>query len=267
MTYFGFLLAFLVTPIALLLAAHAWSRGRQQQSPFELGPRAVWTAIGIHVALAVLYTTPWDNYLVATRVWYYHPQRVTGILLGYVPIEEYAFFVLEAVLTGLWWWWLARRIARPQPVQAIPALRVGSVLLLGALWIASVVMLARHWIPGTYLCLILAWALPPVAIQLAVGADILWHFRRLLAAALLPLAAYLALADSLAIHLGIWTIDPPQITGLRIGPLPLEEGLFFVMTLTLLSFGMTLALAHETRSRLGLIRRRLTGAQQSDAAR
>ena len=102
MTYFGFLLVFLVTPIALLMAAHALRRGKGRQSAFELGARAVWTAIGIHVALAVLYTTPWDNYLVATRVWFYHPQRVTGLLLGYVPVEEYAFFVLEAVLAGLW---------------------------------------------------------------------------------------------------------------------------------------------------------------------
>src|SRR6185503_20826468 len=71
--------------------------------------RAIWTGIAIHVLLAVVYTTPWDNYLVATGVWYYNPRLVTGFVIGYVPIEEYTFFVLETILSGLCWWFLAGR--------------------------------------------------------------------------------------------------------------------------------------------------------------
>ena len=88
MTYFGFLLIFLVIPIFALLAAAL----RNQPS------RLFWWSIVAQMALALLYTTPWDNYLVATGVWSYSQKQVTGIVLGYVPLEEYAFFVLETLL-------------------------------------------------------------------------------------------------------------------------------------------------------------------------
>jgi len=62
------------------------------------------------IAAALIYTTPWDNYLVATRVWYYDPQLVLNIILGYVPLEEYAFFILQTLLAGLFVLWLWRRL-------------------------------------------------------------------------------------------------------------------------------------------------------------
>ena len=75
----------------------------------------------MHVLLAVVYTTPWDNYLVATGVWYYDPQLVSGIVLGWVPIEEYTFFVLQTILTSLVLLFVARRWhgprGRPAPNQ------------------------------------------------------------------------------------------------------------------------------------------------------
>ena len=51
--------------------------------------------------VAVLYTTPWDNYLVATGVWWYDPHLVAGLVLGWVPIEEYTFFILQTLAMGL----------------------------------------------------------------------------------------------------------------------------------------------------------------------
>ena len=107
MTYFGFLLRFLIPPILLLLLIY-W-RAKDRSVPGFDGAR-FWRGILIHIALAVTYTTPWDNYVVATGVWYYNPDLVTGIVIGYVPIEEYTFFVVETILSGLWWWFLARRI-------------------------------------------------------------------------------------------------------------------------------------------------------------
>jgi len=59
--------------------------------------------------IAVVYTTPWDNYLVATRVWYYDPRLVLNIPLGYVPLEEYLFFILQSFLTGLFALYLWQR--------------------------------------------------------------------------------------------------------------------------------------------------------------
>ncbi|HAV76445.1 MAG TPA: lycopene cyclase domain-containing protein, partial [Anaerolineae bacterium] len=123
MTYFGFLLRFLFFPILIFLALTLRdNRNRKQIQGFRNG-RAVWIAIGIHVFLAVAYTTPWDNYLVATGVWSYNPDLVTGIVLGYVPIEEYTFFVVETVLAGLWWWFLSRRLS-PPPTEFKPNKRI-----------------------------------------------------------------------------------------------------------------------------------------------
>jgi lycopene cyclase domain-containing protein len=91
MTYPLFLGLFLVLPIALLLLL------------LRDKIRAQWwrRAVGLTILIALIYTTPWDNYLVATRVWYYDPARVWGIVLGYVPLEEYLFFILQPVLGAL----------------------------------------------------------------------------------------------------------------------------------------------------------------------
>src|SRR5690349_7866596 len=136
MTYFGFLLRFLVIPILIFLAVTYWDNRRNQQIRDFRNGRAVWAGIAIHVLLAVIYTTPWDNYLVATGVWYYNPGLVTGIVLGYVPLEEYTFFVLETILAGLWWWFLARRLSPPaEKFQPSKSLRMVTAGVLTILWI------------------------------------------------------------------------------------------------------------------------------------
>jgi lycopene cyclase domain-containing protein len=95
------------------------------------------------------------------------------------------------------------------------------------------------------------WALPPVLVQLGLGADILWQERRLLIVVIVPATLYLSVADAVAIHLGVWTIDPQQSTGLLIGgALPLEEFIFFLLTTTLVAFGLALGLAPAPRTRL-----------------
>ncbi|HEX8991087.1 MAG TPA: lycopene cyclase domain-containing protein, partial [Anaerolineales bacterium] len=250
MTYFGFLLRFLVLPVAGLLAFGLWkARGKDGSTGNRRG-RALWLALAAQVLAAVLYTTPWDNYLVATHVWTYSPGQVSGILLGYVPIEEYTFFILEAILVAQVWQFLRRAQDGVDGFRPSGYLRLGSCGLTLAAWACTLIVLLKGWVHGTYLGLILLWALPPIAIQLAFGADILWRQRSLLAPLIATMSLYLSMADSLAIRSGIWAIEPRQSTGLLIGRLPVEEALFFVMTVMLLSFGMTLSLSSESRSRL-----------------
>lgn len=249
MTYFGFLLQFIGLPLVLLLILNWFDERRRKTAPDFWPARAVWLAIGLHVLLAVLYTTPWDNYLVATGVWYYDPQLISGVLLGWVPLEEYTFFILETILTGLWWWFLARRLPARGKFSPRLSLRTGSTTVLGVVWLAGLALFFSGWGPGVYLGLILAWALPPIMLQLAFGADILWHHRRLVLLAVLPLFLYLSAADSLAITSGTWTIDPDQSTGILIGKLPLEETVFFLVTVVLIGFGLTLSLARLSERR------------------
>lgn len=115
--------------------------------------------------------------------------------------------------------------------------------------VGGVCVLISGWNPGIYLSLILVWALPAIALQLAFGADILWHFRKLVALAILPIFLYISAADSLAISSGTWTIDPAQSTGIFIGRLPIEEAVFFLTTVMLIGFGLTLTLARASQVR------------------
>ena len=73
--------------------------------------------------------------------------------------------------------------------------------LLAVLWATSFAVLLSGWEPGTYLSITLTWALPAIAPQLAFGADILWHHRRLVAISFLPPTLYLWLVDGLAIQI------------------------------------------------------------------
>lgn len=251
MTYFGFLLRFLVFPLIILLGLVAYDRRRGRRLPATLQNVPGRAAVLLHVVIAVLYTTPWDNYLVATGVWWYDPELVTGIVLGWVPLEEYIFFVLQTVLTGTWLLLGARWLHAdtPEPTQS-NGLRRNSTAGVGLLWAGSVAILVAGWQPGTYLGLILVWALPPIMLQLAFGADILWQYRRLVLWSIVPTTLYLSAADVLTIAAGTWTIDPRQSTGVLLaGVLPLEEALFFLMTNTLIGFGITLLLARESRTR------------------
>lgn len=268
MTYFGFLLRFLVIPLLIFLFITYWDHRKNRQIPGFRNGRFVWTAIGIHIALAVLYTTPWDNYLVATGVWYYNPKLVMGLVIGYVPIEEYTFFVLETILAGLWWWFLARRIPPPSSGFATNRLLIYlSTSLLSLLWLLSAYLLFFGDASWTYLSIILFWACPALIMQAIFGADILWHYRKLVAGSILIPGIYLSLMDILALKETTWSISPGQTTGvLFFGILPLEEVLFFFVTNTLLTFGMTLLLAHVSQERLAGVREQVKVWRERRAA-
>ena len=252
MTYAGFLLLFVVIPIVLLAAVHLWDRRRGILLPKPFRTYPVWIPLVLHVFLALAYTTPWDNYLVATRVWWYNPELVTGLTIGWVPVEEYSFFILQSVLTGLLLVALMRRLpVNPRPAADCRSARWVSTGLLALLWLPSVVVLFSGWPPGTYLSIQLAWALLPLMTQTAFGGDILWRHRKAVGLTLGSVTLYLALADTLAIGEGIWAIDPAQSLPLLLGGvLPLEEFTFFLLTNTLLTFGITLLLARESHERL-----------------
>jgi lycopene cyclase domain-containing protein len=259
MTYFGFLLRFLVIPILIFLVIIYWDNRRNKPVNGFRNGRAVWVGIAIHVLLAVVYTTPWDNYLVATGVWYYNPDLVTGMVLGYVPIEEYTFFVLETILAGLWWWFLARRVSIPtttfRPNKPLAYL---FTCVLSSIWLISAYLFffgPAHW---TYLSIILFWALPPIIVQVLFGAVILWQYRKLVFWSLFVPGTYLSLIDILALKDGTWSISPSQTTGiLFFGILPLEEVVFFFITNVLLTFGLTLLLANISQERFAEIKNQI----------
>lgn len=251
MTYFGFLAIFLGIPLVIL----SWLLFRDNRQNRQIAPALQnWPpalALATHVVVALVYTTPWDNYLVANRVWWYDPNLVTGIVFGWVPIEEYTFFVLQPIFTGLWIFYLARRLTPP------PALKSGYlfarqllVALAGLVWLVMAYILIVEWLPGTYLALELVWALPPIMLQLGFGADILWRHRRLVLLGLVPTTLYLSAADALAITSGTWTINPTLSLEIYLGGiLPIEEFVFFALTNIMVTFGIVLVMARESQAR------------------
>ncbi|MEJ2288134.1 MAG: lycopene cyclase domain-containing protein [Deinococcales bacterium] len=77
MTYLQVHLLFVVPPLLALLAAHRLVPAA--------APRRLGVALAAMVGIALVYTTPWDNYLVARGVWSYPPGRV-WFALGYVAL-------------------------------------------------------------------------------------------------------------------------------------------------------------------------------------
>lgn len=257
MTYFMFLFIFVFIPILILLAILVWlSKQRGVEFPRS---KALWWAVLAHVLLALVYTTPWDNYLVKTEVWSYQPHLVTGIVLGYVPIEEYTFFIVETLFSSLMWILLIlafgwREETKPKPSATL--LNVTMVVLAFMVWgwfLYKLILGGPAW---NYVSLICVWAIPPIALQFAFGADILFRNFKLVLTAIFVPAIYLSLTDIIALNAGTWMISETQTLGFRFfSVLPLEEALFFILTNTLIVFGLTLALSPQGSQRLGKVLR------------
>ncbi|MBA3868444.1 MAG: lycopene cyclase domain-containing protein [Anaerolineae bacterium] len=253
MTYFGFLAVFLCIPIALLWALSVFDARRGLKLPLTWKSWPVWIIILSQALVAVIYTTPWDNYLVATKVWWYSTGLVTGLVIGYVPIEEYTFFVLQTILTAAWLLFLVRHRPLWTSARMVNGSRIRrwTTAVLAVVWLIFVGILIKGWQPGTYLALLMVWALPPVMLQTGFGADILWENRRFILLTVIPMTLYLALADKLAISSGTWTINPAQSLNIFVlGTLPVEEFIFFFMTNLLVAVGVTLLSSTASKQRV-----------------
>jgi putative membrane protein len=249
MTYWGVLLRFLVPPLVfvLLIELVAFRTNKSQDQSLRLQPYAI---VLLHVLIAVAYTTPWDNYLVAQAIWWYDPELVSGVVLGYVPIEEYSFFVLQTLMTGTLTLLLLRWDgAHKREDLNKRSHRIVISLLVLAIGLLGLAMLIMGWDPGRYLALILVWAAPPILIQTLFGGDILLaHWRTLLSGVTLP-TLYLWWVDSLAIGAGTWTISNQFTTGLKLGLLPVEEMTFFFVTNWIVVVGVLLMLSPASQKR------------------
>jgi lycopene beta-cyclase len=262
MTYLQFHLVFIVPPLVVLLT-------RLPRVAAAYGPRAWWTLPAIAL-IALIYTTPWDNYLVYRGIWWYGPDRVLTTI-GYVPVEEYLFFILQPLLTGAFTYWLLLRIgpepaangarvslngtgrAYGGPADAATGTVLRSVFLLVPTGTRAVgVMLyllataggvlALTYTRGLYLGLILVWAAPVLGAQWFLVAPGVLRTPRLFATAVAVPTLYLWVADRIAIGAGIWSISPEYTTGLHLLGLPIEEALFFLATNLLVVQGVLLFL-------------------------
>ena len=96
MTYLDFHLWFNLPALCLLLFL-----ARRRLRP------AHWKALSVLSVIVMAATTPWDNWAVYRGIWAFDPARVhmVTVPLGGVtwrlPVEEYAFFLLETIEVAL----------------------------------------------------------------------------------------------------------------------------------------------------------------------
>jgi putative membrane protein len=87
-------------------------------------------------------------------------------------------------------------------------------------------------------------------LQLAFGGDIIRRYGRLVLISILGMTVYLSAADFFAIGSGTWSISTSQSLNVLIGGvLPLEEVVFFLLTNTLITFGVVLLISQEGLAR------------------
>ncbi|MBF6589875.1 MAG: lycopene cyclase domain-containing protein [Ktedonobacterales bacterium] len=120
----------------------------------------------------------------------------------------------------------------------------------------------NHW---PYLPFLLIWAPPVIVVQWLVGARYLWRERRRWPWIVLSLGAYFTLADAVAILAGIWRFERRSLVGLFLGPVPIEEVLFYLLTAAMVVQGFVIAwgvwperraLVARWRARAARLRRR-----------
>jgi lycopene cyclase domain-containing protein len=217
LTYFDFHLVFLVPPLSALVVATAVRRRPSR-------PRLHAAGVAVIVALALAYTTPWDNYLIAREVWWYGDGRVAG-RIWLAPLGEYLFILVQPVVAALWLFQFdttTRRVETGRSDVVIGLAAGGLVTAFGLVCLTAE--------PTFYLGAILAWGGPVLALQWGVGWRYLWVLRRRVAVAVGVPSLYLWLADRIAIGDGIWVISGRYTTGLELVGLPIEEATFFLVT-------------------------------------
>lgn len=232
MTYADFLLIFLVAP---LIALGVTLRRR-------LLDRRYLALAGGLALVALLYMAPWDHTAAVWGLWTWAPGRTWGARWWAVPPEEYLFCVLEALLVVTLAYaallWRGRLTPAAPDVGArhnrsarrARTVDMSSLVVLGALGVGA----AAHW---AYLPFLLVWALPVIALQWALGGRYLWRERRVWLWVALALCVYFTLADAVAISAGVWSFDARALVGVALGPVPLEEILFYLLTALMVTQG------------------------------
>jgi len=231
-----------VPAVAMLVAAATVTRPRAGgRTVWSVGEYRYWVGVALIAAIALVYTTPWDNYLIGRGVWRYGDGR-TALHLQWAPIGEYLFFALQPLLTAAWFGQVRLRDGwtEPGPLSRSDGRRRLDIAglattprLLGA-GAGVVVGLLGAGLLSTrstfYLGAILAWGGPVLAIQWGVGAPQLWHGRRALAVGVAVPTAYLWAIDRLALAAGIWELSAAHTVGVAPFGLPIEEMVFFLVT-------------------------------------
>ncbi len=181
-------------------------------------------------------------------MWGYKAGTVVGTV-WLIPLEEYAFFLLQTLLSCLWAHLVfyerlpllnlrtrKQSFLSRQPLMA-QFLPLAFFILMGAMgWHMSCSPRTQYF----YLGSILWWISPVLFIQWAVGARYIINmgFFRIFLACFVP-TLYLWIVDYIALQNGSWFIsEGTKLEHLQLfGVLPIEECVFFLTTNIMVVFG------------------------------
>jgi putative membrane protein len=242
MTYLRFHLIFNL-PLLILLAALT-------------GP-VPWTteearAFGLVLLAVMIFTAPWDNLAAKWGIWGF-PREKYSLRLGYLPVEEYAFFLLQSANVMLAVRALFRFFPDWQTGQGIVIGKWTLVCLVASVIPWAFVAIQLRWLrrragPSVNYAIHLAWFLPVIYAQWILAPLLFGGHAGLLALVTVAFCVYYTLADLAAVRAGTWFFDEHQITGVKLGGiLPWEEITFFFLTSLLVAQSYLLLLPGDFR--------------------
>ena len=208
-------------------------------------------AFAVVLLIVVVFTSPWDNFAAMWGIWQF-PRERYSFRIGYLPIEEYLFFLLQSsnVMLGVRALLLHvpdLRTGLGTPLVPVQGIQAGVIL---AIWVVVGVWYARHLPPRRhyYAVHLLFWFLPVLVLQWVIAPNLMLAHAGLLAGVTLAFGAYYTAADLVAVHAGTWTFDEEMITGHKVaGILPWEEVAFFFLTSLLVAQSYILLLPAAAR--------------------
>ena len=234
-------LLFLAVPI---FRASLWVQRNTMKTSFLL------TVLGVAFG-SVIYTAPWDNWLILHHVWWFDWDCCWGIAVGALPLEELLFIFLIVCLGGFWTSFLYERL-KPEfgPTPKRPALKYGAAAAVMLLWAADGIYLAfftSRFPTAVFLAECLIITLPALAIQCLVCGDMLWHRRKFALMATLPVGLWLTVtAGTLTFGTDLWTVNPLNTFWRIPGLLPIEMVLFYQLAAALIVLPATTLVQVDT---------------------
>ena len=87
-----------VVPVLVGLFAYRWL--------------AHWGTLCYALVALMLMTAVFDNFIVGSGIVAYDPKLLSGVFIGFAPIEDFAYTLVAAVLIPMTWWWLGSRVKK-----------------------------------------------------------------------------------------------------------------------------------------------------------
>jgi len=229
--------------VLVLLAALNWPE------PWTAGEGL---ALGLVLLAVMVFTTPWDNLAAKWGIWGFPPEKYS-LRFGYLPIEEYAFFLLQSLnvilaVRQLFHFFPDWQTGQETDIGKWTLICLGVSVFPWAVVTWQLRLLRRKAGPCVNYAIHLAWFLPVIYAQWVLAPSLFWAHAGLLATVTAVFGIYYTLADLAAVRAGTWFFDEKQITGVKLGGiLPWEEIAFFFLTSLLVAQSYLLLLPSDLR--------------------